>query len=71
MNEHHLTLSIVPSGHPGESPPVRPGDDPTEDPFRRAEAEAEAELLRARLRHGESHAGNLGAGHSEAVDTVA
>jgi hypothetical protein len=61
MNEHHLTLNVVPSGHPGEAG--------TDDRFRRAGAEAE--LLRAHLRQGESHAGNLGAGDWEAVDTAA
>ena len=59
MNEHHLSLKIVPWGHPGGSPPDRPGDHAPADPIRRAAAEAE--LLRARLRQGESHAGNLGA----------
>jgi hypothetical protein len=46
MNEHHLRLSVIPVGHPGEGrrPPVH---EEVTDLFRRAAAEAE--LVRTRL----------------------
>lgn len=59
MHESHLLFSPVPAGHPGDSRPLVPGESAETDPIRRAAAEAE--LLRARLRRGESHAGSLGA----------
>jgi hypothetical protein len=65
MHESHLLLNKIPAGHPGDSRPVGPGQDAETDPIRRAAAEAE--LLRARLRQGESHAGNFGAVVSEAA----
>jgi hypothetical protein len=58
MHVNHLLFSRVPAGHPGDSRPLAPGGNAETDPIRRAAAEAE--LLRARLRQGESHAGNLG-----------
>ncbi|HEX6583185.1 MAG TPA: hypothetical protein VF056_06235 [Thermoleophilaceae bacterium] len=62
MNENYLLFNQVPLGHPGSLEPVQAVHT---DPFHRAAAEAE--LLRARLRHGESHAGNLGAVVPEAA----
>jgi hypothetical protein len=52
MHEHHLTLNVVPPGHPGMSRPMGGGDDEAIETLRRAMAEAE--LLRARLRQLES-----------------
>jgi hypothetical protein len=46
MHEHHLTLNLVPPGHPGASYPV--AHDADGDPIRLAMAEAE--LLRDRIR---------------------
>ena len=47
MHEHHLMVSTIPAGHPGECrAPAEPRD--VADTFRRAAAEAE--LLRATLR---------------------
>jgi hypothetical protein len=48
MHEHHLTLNLVPPGHPGMSRPVGGGDDKAIETLRHAMAEGE--LLRARLR---------------------
>jgi hypothetical protein len=62
MNENYLLFNQVPPGHPGSG---EPGDAVHADPFHRAAAEAE--LLRARLRQGESHAGTLGAVVPEAA----
>jgi len=63
MNEHHFPLP-VPLGHPGEGRRDRGEHHDLKGPYRRAAEEAE--LLRARLRQGESHAGHLGAGAPEA-----
>jgi hypothetical protein len=52
MHENQLLFKHVPPGHPGENRQVGPGNDAGTAPFRRATAEAE--LLRARLRQGES-----------------
>jgi hypothetical protein len=57
MHENHMLLNRVPAGHPGERRPMGLREDREAHPIRRAAAEAE--LLRARLRQGESHAGNL------------
>ena len=62
MNENYLLFNQVPPGHPGS---VEPAEAVATDPFHRAAAEAE--LLRARLRQGESHAGNLRAVVPEAA----
>ena len=62
MNENYLLFNQVPPGHPGS---VELADAVDADPFHRAAAEAE--LLRSRLRQGESHAGNLGAVVTEAA----
>ena len=64
MHENYLLFNQVPPGHPGQSRSVELRKAET-DAFRRAAAEAE--LLRARLSHGESHAGNLGAVVPEAA----
>ena len=63
MNEHHFPLPIPP-GHPGEGRRDRGDHYDPKGPFRRAVEEAE--LLRARLRQGESDAGHVGAGAADA-----
>jgi hypothetical protein len=47
MNEHHLTFSLIPPGHPGARYAPGRGDNDTADPIGRAMAEGE--LLRARI----------------------